>query len=81
MAVIDIEVEMRLHLSISMWAIPTSTFIGKDLIESGLRIIKQKREGQLVKVKSGEYENIAMGFIGKITKITSSGVRELEEVS
>lgn len=80
MAVVDIEVETHLHLSIDTWHIPAKALIGKDLSESGLRIIKRNLEGQLNKVKSGEYENVAVGFIGKITKITSSGVRELKEV-
>jgi hypothetical protein len=80
MVILDIKVETHLHLSIDTWSIPAEAFIGKDINESGLQIIKQKLEGQLVKVKSGEYENIAMGFIGKIMGIKSSGVRELEEI-
>jgi hypothetical protein len=53
MAVVDIEVETRLHLSIDTWHIPANALIGKDLSESGLRIIKRNLEGQLIKVKSG----------------------------
>ncbi len=65
--VLDIEVETHLHLSISTWSIPAEAIIGKNLSESELQIIRQNLEGQLVKVKSGEYENDAVGFIGKMS--------------
>jgi len=81
MAVVDIEVETYLHLSIDTWYVPDDAFIGKTIRESFKEIIRKNLEGHLIKVKSGKYENEAVGFIGKITKITSLGVRELGEVN
>ena len=41
-------------------------FIRNYLSEFGLQTINENLEGHLIKVMSGEYENIAVGYIGEI---------------
>ena len=75
MDVVDIKVETHLYLSIDKRNIPDDVFIGKAIRESFKEIIRKNLEGHLIKVKSGEYENVVVGCIGRVLTIASSGVR------
>ena len=75
MDVVDINVETHLYLSNDKRNIPDDAFIEKAIRESFKEIIKQNLKSQLIKVKSGEYENLVVGCIGRVLTIASSGVR------
>jgi hypothetical protein len=83
------KVEAVVELEIPVDELPMTTVKSIDEISSNEAVegklvqlhtrIKKDLEGECVKVKSGVYENIAMGWITEVKKI-SLGTRTWEEV-
>jgi len=82
------EIEAIVRLTIPKNELPMAAVKNIDEISSDEAIegklvqlhtqIKKDLEGEFVKVKSGVYENMAMGEIVKVTKISLSGKKNRE---